>query len=425
MSKYFTSVYKNYYEKIYDDKNIETYCNTLIDKISNLDTLNNNLISSLEVANWYEEGKNEILISYFPMIKKKVDLLKSNILVNLSKVVKMTKDDLLSLLEELKNNDEKYCNLQKNLDTMNDSDRLYNQSKLDMMDKMLVNLVNKIDEKILEIKSFNNFMSTEVIVSSLSDLDLSDAKAKLLQLYREKYKLSDDKTFLEKLKALVEENKIKKLLNDSAALDVFVNDNVQEEVTNVVEPVEEINMLDGANCTDLSLFNQNWKVVNTNINVSEYQAIAYNKGIRQNSNTERYGDLCLAFSYVHASNLYNGQTNDNAESAYNWAHASEFYDYFNDNKQETLETVYNQIIQGKPVIMQVNGNKAGTSRHFVTVVGVKNTVKNASEVKDTDLLILDSWDGQLETMDSPTSRFMTTGKDTNKSYTGYYLRIMK
>ena len=424
MSKYFTSVYKNYYDKIYDDKNIETYCNTLVDKISNLDTLNNNLISSLEGLNWYESGKNELLVSYFPLIKKKIEILKSNILVNLSKVVKMTRNDLLSSLEELKVKDEEYCDLQNKLNMMNDSDRTYNQSKLDMMDKILVNLVNKVDDKILEIKSLNDFASTEVIVSSLSSLDLSDAKEKLLRLYKEKYKMSSDDTFLEKLKALVEENKIKKLLNDSKALDEFVNNEVKEEVTNN-EVVEKPNMLDGANCIDLSLFNQNWKVVNTNINVSEYQSLAYNKGIRQNSNPERYGDLCLAFSYVHASNLASGQTSDNAESAYNWAHASEFYDYFNDNKQETLQTVYNEIIKGKPVIMQVNGNKSGTSRHFVTVVGVKDSVKNASDVKDTDLLILDSWDGQLETMDSPTSRFMTTGKDTHKSYTGYYLRIMK
>ena len=75
--------------------------------------------------------------------------------------------------------------------------------------------------------------------------------------------------------------------------------------------------------------------------------------------------------------------------------------------------------------MQVNGNKAGTSRHFVTVVGIKSDVKSADQVQESDLLILDSWDCQLERMDTNTSRFMTTGKDTNKSYSGYYLRIMK
>ena len=103
----------------------------------------------------------------------------------------------------------------------------------------------------------------------------------------------------------------------------------------------------------------------------------------------------------------------------------EFSDYFNDNKQETLSVVYEQISEGKPVVMQVNGNSSGTSRHFVTVVGIKSDVKSAADVTEDDLLILDSWDCNLERMDTDTSRFMTTGSQTNKSYSGYYLRLLK
>ena len=182
--------------------------------------------------------------------------------------------------------------------------------------------------------------------------------------------------------------------------------------------------LDNGNCIDLSLLGCDWKVVNTALSVSEYATDAYNRGIRQNSNTSRYGDLCLAFSYVHASNLYNGSTGDTAESAYNWNHAGEFSDYFNDNKQETLSVIYEQISEGKPVVMQVNGNTSGTSRHFVTVVGIKSSVTSASSITEDDLLILDSWDCNLERMDTDTSRFMTTGSQTNKSYSGYYLRLL-
>ena len=75
--------------------------------------------------------------------------------------------------------------------------------------------------------------------------------------------------------------------------------------------------------------------------------------------------------------------------------------------------------------MQVNGNTQGTSRHFVTVVGVKSDVKSAQDVKESDLLILDSWDCNLERMDTDSSRFMTTGSQTHKSYSGYYLRLLK
>ena len=96
-----------------------------------------------------------------------------------------------------------------------------------------------------------------------------------------------------------------------------------------------------------------------------------------------------------------------------------------DSKEATLTTIYKEITAGKPVVLQVNGNKSGTSRHFVTVVGFKEGVNSASELKEEDLLIYDSWDGKVERMDTSSSRFMTTGKQTGKTYSGYYLRILK
>ena len=71
-----------------------------------------------------------------------------------------------------------------------------------------------------------------------------------------------------------------------------------------------------------------------------------------------------------------------------------------------------------------HGNKQGTSRHFVTVIGFKQGVSRDSITED-DLLILDSWDGKIERMDQENSRFMTSGKDCGKSYSGYRLRVLK
>ena len=82
-------------------------------------------------------------------------------------------------------------------------------------------------------------------------------------------------------------------------------------------------------------------------------------------------------------------------------------------------------MNGKPVVLQVNGNKAGTSRHFVTVVGFKDGVVSGSTLQETDLLIVDSWDGELESMDTEKSRFMTTGAACHKDYSGYRLRVFK
>ena len=75
-------------------------------------------------------------------------------------------------------------------------------------------------------------------------------------------------------------------------------------------------------------------------------------------------------------------------------------------------------------IVPNSGIYSSNNGHYVTVVGVKDGV-NSSNIQESDLLILDSWDCNLERMDTSTSRFMTTGAQTHKSYSGYYLRVLK
>ena len=175
----------------------------------------------------------------------------------------------------------------------------------------------------------------------------------------------------------------------------------------------------------LSTLGSEWIVANTAISAKDYEVYAYSKGIRQDSNSSRYGDACLAFSHVHAANMKTGYTGDNAESAMAWKYSSSFKDYFTNDKQQVMNTIYDEITNGNPVIIQVNGNKEGTVRHFVTVVGFNSSVTSASTLKDKDLLILDSWDCRLEAMNTSTSRFLTTGAQTGKTYSGYYLRLFK
>ena len=423
MSKYFISVYKNYLNKIESDKDLETKYKSLTDKMTSFNTSFNNYINCIDNSSWREYGKNEIMNSYIPIIKSNNNIFINGILNNLDKVISLIKNDLYNMLIELKEKDNEYTELQNQIkeDKMSSSDLEYAKGKLEALDNILINQVKNIDKKIIEIKSYNN-IDTSLIETNipLHNIDLSGTKDALLSLYNKTHHNDNKDSIIGKLKNQVEKNKINKLFDGK--------NNIKEDKIDTKEEKEvkkEINELDNPNCIDLSLLDASWKVINTKIDVSSYAADAYNKGIRQNSNEERYGDYCLAFSYVHASNLYNGEQDANAECAYNWNHATEFTDFFSDDKQATLKVVYNQIKEGKPVIMQVNGDKKGTKRHFVTVVGVKSDIKNADSVKETDLLILDSWDGKLERMDTSTSRFMTTGEDTHKPYTGYYLRILK
>lgn len=192
--------------------------------------------------------------------------------------------------------------------------------------------------------------------------------------------------------------------------------NVESEWSNIVygsDNVIQVNMLD-----------EKWTVAKTKGDLATYANYIASNGVRQNIDTKKYGDYCLAFSYVHAYDLFNG-TNGTASMAGNYAHAGSFTDFIDDNKNVVLSKVYTEILSGRPVVLQVNGNKAGTSRHFVTVVGFRSSITDPTKLTEKDLLIIDSWDGKIERMDTNTSRFMTSGADCHKEYSGYRLRVLK
>ncbi len=172
---------------------------------------------------------------------------------------------------------------------------------------------------------------------------------------------------------------------------------------------------------DSNLLNGNYYVIQPAVGVKEYLNVIGQHRISQTHDTSIYGGYCLAFAYIHAYSLFSGNTSARAADAKGYKYASNFDGYVNDNKQEVLKNVYNELTNGRPVIIQVNGNKKGTSRHYVTVVGFKKSVKSGETITEDDLLIIDSWDGKLESMDGSSSRFMVTGKACRKKYSGYQM----
>lgn len=180
----------------------------------------------------------------------------------------------------------------------------------------------------------------------------------------------------------------------------------------------------GDNTTIVNMLNGSWVVAKTVSNIQEYASYVSSNSVSQTADTSKYGDSCLSFSYSHAYDLFTG-TRTNTASAANYTHSSYFVDFINDDKTTVLNKIYDEIMKGRPVVLQVNGNKQGTSRHFVTVVGFKNGITSADSLTEDDLLIMDSWDGKVERMDTETSRFMTTGAACGKDYSGYRLRVLK
>lgn len=169
---------------------------------------------------------------------------------------------------------------------------------------------------------------------------------------------------------------------------------------------------------------KNYKLVATQNNVIDLAN--YTEGnVAQRVNKDYY-DSCLSFAYYYAYKLYNGDNLNsmNAKDGAGYVYASKFKDLKDNNKQTVLQDVYSQVSAGKPTVLQVSGAKSENgntvSRHYVTVVGYKNTVKSGSTMTDKDLLIIDSWDGKLKTMDEANSRYMISGYDTGRTGSSGY-----
>ena len=179
-----------------------------------------------------------------------------------------------------------------------------------------------------------------------------------------------------------------------------------------------------------------FSMVNTRVSVLDYfKNVITNKKVYQTSGP--YGDQCLGFACTHAWGLYTNDENISSSNCKNdCAATNHFKSYTTNNEADFLSKVYNEVISGKPVVIQVSGNKSRGTRHYVSVVGINKNVKSAADLKTTDLLIIDSYDGKLEKIvpkgDKGLGRYVIKGTDTsnykngNKDYNyGYQLLYIR
>ncbi|NMA50353.1 MAG: hypothetical protein GX951_00685 [Mollicutes bacterium] len=166
-------------------------------------------------------------------------------------------------------------------------------------------------------------------------------------------------------------------------------------------------------------------VINSKISINEYLKIIDKNEIRQKTRSKEHRGYCLAVSYVHAHNLHFGGKNDNTRSFLGYKYAYKYSSHKEYSKSEMLKAIYKELTNNRPIIIQVNGNKQGTSRHFVTAVGFKKSVTSSSSLSQGDILIIDSWDGKLEGLKPVGDRFFITGRDCNKNYSGHYALTLK
>ena len=403
MSEYYTDTYKNYYEKLSSTKETSKVKYVSEETVNKLKNLKGQISSS----NWKELAVERLANGVIANIEDDSKVLDTNIVNSLNEARTMSYDELLPALEKLKDTDEKYDKVVNKLKTCTESEKASLTSEKASLEKLLKTYKNNVDNTVSKIKK----------VSSIKDAHGS---------HRPVYKILSRGLTLEK-------DDTGRLVNLQAAAGAATLSGVKKATTSSSTKSSSTtkSTSTGSNSSSttgtvkLEALGGTWKVVNTKTSLTDYAKTVQQNKICQTNDTAKYGDYCLAFSYVHASNMKNGQV-DSAAAAGNYKHSGEFYTFVNDNKQVVLNKVYDEINKGNPVILQVNGNSKGTVRHFVTVVGYKDSVTSGSTITEKDLLILDSWDGQVERMDTSSSRFLTTGKSCGKKdYSGYRLQVMK
>ncbi len=129
-----------------------------------------------------------------------------------------------------------------------------------------------------------------------------------------------------------------------------------------------------------------------------------------------YGNKCWGFAAIYAKAI---NTANNAIISNN-------VDKGNDpsgvalkqttgDKATVLKAIATELKNNKACVIQVNGS--GNGRHYVVAIGYKTTA-NLNNLNDTDLLILDVYDGKIKPVSS-TTRYLFS----NYNRYGYYYQM--
>ena len=427
MSEYYNEEYKNYYNKLSSSKDTSKVKYMSEESVNKLKTIKGQITSS----GWTELALEKISDGIITNIENDTKVLDNNISSALVIARDLSYNDLLPKLEKLKAKDEEYETLLKTIKTDGSTEEYESQKKA--LENTLKTYKEDVDKSITNIKNLN-----ETVKGGTA------AGHPVYMINNKKIVYERDETGrlvkLEAVSGVTSKAESTKTYAGSSAKQVSQSTSATSGKTtstssaSKIEPTkistekpekESKSTTSEGKVKHVELLGGRWKVADTKMSLTDYASQVASNKICQTNDTSKYGDYCLAFSYVHASNLKNGNV-DSAEAAGHYAHAGEFYTFVNDDKQVVLNKIYEEINKGNPVILQVNGNSKGTVRHFVTVVGYSEGRTSGNDLLEKELLILDSWDGQIERMDTSSSRFMTTGKSCGKTdYSGYRLQVMK
>ena len=145
-----------------------------------------------------------------------------------------------------------------------------------------------------------------------------------------------------------------------------------------------------------------FNVVNTAVDPVTFSQLTYHQICQTPNETaeNEYPGKCLNFSYYYVYCMVNGITEpDIAAGASGKSGSLSFKKELFSSPEKMMPRLYDLLSAGQPQILMVEAITHKGSRHFLTVVGYRASVTSRKQLKAEDLLLLDTFDGRLQSMD--------------------------
>ena len=145
-----------------------------------------------------------------------------------------------------------------------------------------------------------------------------------------------------------------------------------------------------------------FKVVNTVVDPLTYANLVYDRVCTSPGRTGKYHGRCLAICYYYVYCMMENVTNVDPlipakkyVSTRKLSYSTEKYS----KPGPMMARLYDLLNAGVPQILMVEAITRPGTRHFVEVVGYRSSVTRREDLRVEDLLVIDSFDGKLESMD--------------------------
>ena len=145
-----------------------------------------------------------------------------------------------------------------------------------------------------------------------------------------------------------------------------------------------------------------YNIVNTAIDPFTYADLVYDNVCTHPGGTDEYSGYCLTFCNFYVSGMVDGLTDADVRTAKRKSRSSKQLKYKTEkysDPDEMMARLYDLLNEGVPQTVMVDAILHPGSRHFVVAVGYRSSVTRRDALRPEDLLVIDSFDGRLESMD--------------------------